>query len=231
MRKNFSTFFFLVYSLAFISNLKASPENQTKVQAYKVKGSIKIDGKLNEKVWENPPVDHFIQKDPKEGETATEKTKVWIAYDDSYIYCAAKLYDSNPDSIRGRLARRDNFGDSDWFGVAFDSYHDRRTAFYFIVNPASSIEDGVFYNDSWSDNSWDGVWECATSIDSDGWNVEIAIPFSQLRFNKSDEMVWGASSYPYLVDAPDVFSQASTPSRLRLSPIRWCVVSTCNIRT
>ena len=191
MRKNFSTFFFLVYSLAFISNLKASPENQTKVQAYKVKGSIKIDGKLNEKVWENPPVDHFIQKDPKEGETATEKTKVWIAYDDSYIYCAAKLYDSNPDSIRGRLARRDNFGDSDWFGVAFDSYHDRRTAFYFIVNPASSIEDGVFYNDSWSDNSWDGVWECATSIDSDGWNVEIAIPFSQLRFNKSDEMVWG----------------------------------------
>ena len=171
--------------------LNATQENHTKVQAYRVNEKIKIDGILNEQVWKNPAVDHFIQKDPKEGEVSTEKTEVWVAYDDSYLYCAAKLYDSSPDSIKGRLARRDNFGDSDWFGFAVDSYHDRRTAFYFVVNPAGSIEDGIFYNDSWSDNSWDGVWEYATTRNDEGWNVEIAIPYSQLRFNKSDEMVWG----------------------------------------
>jgi hypothetical protein len=171
--------------------LLAIPENPTKVQANRTFEKINIDGKLNEKVWQNPGEDNFIQKDPREGEKASEKTVAWIAFDDEYFYCAAKLYDSHPDSIVGRLARRDNFGNSDWFGFAVDSYHDRRTAFYFVVTPAGSIEDGTYYNDSWSDASWDGVWDYATSIDSDGWSVEMKIPYSQLRFTKSEEMVWG----------------------------------------
>jgi hypothetical protein len=125
MRIKLLVLFCAGFLLANSTHLKAIPENQTKVQAYRAINKIKIDGELNENVWENPATDNFIQKDPNEGELATEKTKVWIAYDDSYLYCAAKMYDSNPDSIKGRLARRDNFGDSDWFGVAFDSYHDR----------------------------------------------------------------------------------------------------------
>jgi hypothetical protein len=185
--------FYLIVLIIQISTkiLLAIPENTTKVQAYRTYEKIKIDGKLNEQVWQNPGIDDFTQKDPKEGEKATEKTIAWIAYDDEYLYCAAKLYDTHPDSIVGRLSRRDNFGDSDWFGFAVDSYHDRRTAFYFKITPAGSIEDGIFFNDSWSDASWDGVWDYATSIDSDGWSVEIKIPYSQLRFTKAEEMTWG----------------------------------------
>ncbi|MCX6150444.1 MAG: DUF5916 domain-containing protein [Ignavibacteriales bacterium] len=177
--------FFLQYKLF------ATPENTTRVQAYHTTEKITIDGKLTESVWQNNPIEDFTQRDPKEGDKPTEKSYVWFAYDESYFYCSAKLNDSHPDSIHGRLARRDDMEDSDWFGIAIDSYHDRRTAFYFVVNPAGSIEDGLYYNDSWSDDSWDGIWDCASSIDSEGWNVEMKIPFSQLRFNKAEEMVWG----------------------------------------
>jgi hypothetical protein len=191
MRKIISTLLGIVICLIVFTDSFATQENPTKVQAHRTTEKIIIDGILSEQVWQNTGIDDFTQKDPKEGEKATEKTIAWIAYDDAYLYCAAKMYDSHPDSIIGRLARRDNFGDSDWFGFAVDSYHDRRTAFYFVITPVGSIEDGVFYNDSWDDNSWDGVWDYATSIDSEGWSVEIKIPYSQLRFTKADEMIWG----------------------------------------
>lgn len=152
---------------------------------------VTLDGKLNEKVWSVAPVDDFIQRDPAEGESSSQKTNVWVAYDQKNLYVAAKLYDSNPDSIATRLGRRDDFVESDWFAIFIDSYNDKRNGFYFAVNPSGSIADGTMFNDSWDDESWDGIWEAATSFDESGWNVEIKIPFSQLRFNSADEMVWG----------------------------------------
>ncbi len=193
MRKIATVFLLLLLYLPGSSFLFAKNKSNKQVHAYKIDKEIILDGKITEEVWTNPAVEDFTQKDPKEGEKASEKTKVWVAYDDNYFYCAAKLYDSHPDSIISRLARRDNFGDSDWFALAVDSYNDKKTAFYFIVNPAGSIEDGVFYNDSWSDASWDGVWDYAVAKDIDGWSVEMKIPFSQLRFNKAEEMVWGVN--------------------------------------
>ncbi|RJP70440.1 MAG: hypothetical protein C4539_06375 [Ignavibacteriales bacterium] len=189
------TFLFLcpVLFLIFSNVLTASNKTNKTVHAYRLNQEVQLDGKLTEDVWLNPAVDDFTQKDPKEGEKSSERTKVWVAYDDNFLYCAAKLYDSHPDSIITRLARRDNFDDSDWFALAVDSYNDKKTAFYFLVNPSGSIEDGVFFNDSWSDNSWDGVWDYAVSRDTDSWCVEMKIPFSQLRFNQADEMVWGVN--------------------------------------
>ncbi len=161
------------------------------VRAYKVIGEINLDGKLNEPVWKNPPVDHFTQLKPDEGKPATEKTDVWVAYDENYIYVAAKLYDSNPDSIDQSLFRKDNMNNSDFFGLGLDPYHDKRTGFFFGVNPAGSLTDGVIFNDTGMDDSWDGIWEAKTKTEKDGWSVEIRIPFSQLRFNEAKNMVWG----------------------------------------
>ena len=87
--------------------------------------------------------------------------------------------------------RRDNVIESDWFFVYLDTYNDDRTGFFFAVNAGGSIADGTLFNDSWDDNSWDGVWESKTTVDENGWNVEIRIPFTQLRFKESEKMVWG----------------------------------------
>ena len=77
--------------------------------------------------------------------------------------------------------------------IFLDPYNDERTGFYFAINPGGSICDGTLYNDGWMDDSWDGIWETKTSVDEQGWNVEVKIPFTQLRFKESEKMVWGVN--------------------------------------
>lgn len=159
--------------------------------AERSKAPIKIDAILSEACWQSPGMSDFTQRDPNEGAAPTQKTEVWFSYDDEAIYVAARLYDTAPDSIVAQLGRRDDNLDSDWFGVAIDPLYDRRTGFAFTVNPAGSIQDLILFNDDWDDDTWDGVWESAARIDSLGWSVEMRIPFSQLRFPKRDEHIWG----------------------------------------
>ena len=169
------------------------PSAQKTVQAVQTNGTINVDGVLEEKVWKTKGYSDFVQSDPIDGATPTEKTEVWVAYDKEAIYVAARLYDSNPESITSRLGRRDDFVESDWFIFAVDPYYDRRTGFQFAVNPAGSIVDWTLYNDEWNDTTWDGVWEWKTHIDDGGWTVEIRIPYNQLRFPKKEEYVWGVN--------------------------------------
>ncbi|MCB9208481.1 MAG: carbohydrate binding family 9 domain-containing protein [Ignavibacteriales bacterium] len=165
--------------------------NIPSVQAYKTFSEIKLDGILNESVYQNEPVTNFTQKIPDEGQPATEESKIWITYDDENIYFSANFLDSQPGSIDQNLMRRDNVVPSDWFFIYMDPYNDDRTGYFFAVNPGGSIADGILFNDSWDDNSWDGIWEAKTKVNDDGWTAEIKIPFSQLRFKESENMVWG----------------------------------------
>jgi hypothetical protein len=174
-------------------NLPPPEPNQKIVQAYRTDEPIVMDGSLNEKVWKNPPSNGFTQNDPKDGEPSTEKTDVWVVYDDKSLYVAAYCHDSDPKGIIGRLGRRDNQVDSDWFMLAIDPYYDKRTGYLFGVNPSGSIMDQALSNDVNSDDSWDGVWESKAVVKSDGWVVEIRIPFNQLRFPKQDEYAWGVN--------------------------------------
>ncbi len=162
------------------------------LEALRLTTSIVLDGKLDEPEWQRAGITNFTQKDPNQGQPASEKTEVWIAYDDAALYVAARLYDK-PDSIVSRIGRRDANMSCDWFYFAIDSYNDKRTGFYFGVVPSGSIIDGTMFNDSWDDDSWDGVWDASTNIDEQGWTVEMKIPYSQLRFPKQDEYVWGVN--------------------------------------
>ncbi|NIN92596.1 hypothetical protein GTO36_06365, partial [bacterium] len=170
-----------------------NPQEQKTVQAVRADGPLSIDGVLEESVWQEQGYSDFTQSDPTDGAQPTEKTKVWVAYDDKSLYVAARLYDSQPELITCRLGRRDDFVDSDWFIFAVDPYYDRRSGYQFAVNPAGSIVDWTLYNDEWNDTTWDGVWEWKALIDEDGWTVEMRIPYNQLRFPKKDEYVWGVN--------------------------------------
>jgi hypothetical protein len=163
------------------------------LQARRTHELIRIDGQLDEAVWQEAGAGDFIQRNPLDGKPASERTEVWVAFDEKALYVAARLYDSEPGKIVGLLGRRDDHLDSDWFTFAVDPYFDRRSGFSFSVNPAGSIIDMTLYNDVWSDSSWDGVWESATRIDDQGWTVEMRIPYDQLRFPVRDEYVWGVN--------------------------------------
>jgi len=169
------------------------PKEQKIVRAVRANGPISIDGILEEKVWQEQGYSNFVQSDPIDGAQPSEKTEVWIAYDDEALYVAARLYDSQPDLIISLLGRRDDFVDSDWFIFAVDPYYDRRSGFQFAVNPGGSIVDWTLYNDEWNDSTWDGIWEWKALIEEEGWTVEIRVPYNQLRFPKKDEYVWGVN--------------------------------------
>jgi hypothetical protein len=162
------------------------------VRAVRLGQPLTIDGFLLEPLWQTAErVTGFLQRDPTEGAAASESTVVYIAYDDAALYVAARLYDAHPDSIVARLARRDQGTNSDRFTVYIDPYHDKRSGFYFGITAAGTLHDGTLFNDEWDDDSWDGVWEGKVSRDSLGWTAELRIPYSQLRFVKQTQYVWG----------------------------------------
>ena len=184
----------------------------TQVRAVRLARPLTIDGYLLEPMWQTAErISGFIQRDPKEGDAASESTVVYIAYDDAALYIAARLYDSHPDSIVARLARRDQGTSSDRFQVFIDPYHDKRSGFYFGISAAGTLYDGTLFNDEWDDDTWDGVWEGKVTRDSLGWTAEMRIPYSQLRFVKQTQYVWGINfrrdiarrnEYDYIVFTP-----------------------------
>jgi hypothetical protein len=152
-----------------------------------------IDGDLSDPVWQTASaVTGFTQSRPDDGEPATERTEVRLAYDMDALYVYARMFDSEPGRVVARLGRRDDNVESDMFYVMIDSYHDHRTCFRFGVNPAGVRNDVLTSNDdSHGDRGWDPVWDAAAQVDSLGWTAEFRIPFSQLRFSSAAEQTWG----------------------------------------
>jgi hypothetical protein len=152
---------------------------------------IRVDGVLDDAVWRTAvAITEFTQLLPNEGAPASERTEIRIAYSDDALYIGARMYDRHP--VTTRLGRRDgSMNASDWLTVIIDSYHDHRTAYGFEVNPSGVRRDQARTEGGGEDDSWDPVWEVATTIDADGWTAELRIPFSQLRFNPAFEQVWG----------------------------------------
>ncbi len=185
---------FFAATILSVARSETKSTSTLQVQALRLHETIAVDGVLSETVWQNGGgISQFKQRDPNENAEPTEKTIVHVAYDDAALYVAARMFDSAPDSIIARLGRRDAQLTSDMFGFFVDPYYDRRSGFYFSLNAAGTMYDGVLYNDEWDDNSWDGVWEGKAKIDEHGWTAEMRIPYSQLRFQKKEQLVWGVN--------------------------------------
>jgi len=154
--------------------------------------AIKLDGELSEDVWQQAPmVSGFRQREPTEGAAATYDTEARVAYDGDAIYIAVQALDPEPARIVGIRTRRDDSSPSDWIRVMIDSFHDRRSAYEFAVNPAGVKADTYWYNDNNADQGWDAVWDVAVSRNERGWRAEFRVPFSQLRFHPSADATFG----------------------------------------
>jgi hypothetical protein len=154
--------------------------------------AFKLDGELSDEVWGRADVvSDFRQRDPKEGADPTFRTEMRVAYDAEAIYVAVQAYDPEPGKVVGILTRRDTQSPSDWIRVLIDSYRDRRTAYEFSVNPAGVKQDKYYFNDGNEDAGWDAVWDVAVSRNELGWRAEFRIPFSQLRFPRSENPTFG----------------------------------------
>jgi len=146
--------------------------------------AILLDGELNDAAWTRAvPITAFLQRDPLEGAPPTHPTEARVVYDSSAIYIGVRASDPEPNRIVAFLTRRDVESSSDWVYVFIDSYHDRRSAYQFGVNPVGVKQDSYWFNDSSNDGNWDAVWDVVARRDAEGWCAEFRIPFSQLRFS------------------------------------------------
>ncbi len=181
--------------LALVSNLAGAIDTSSYViQAQKTTWPVRVDGLLQEPAWRGAPVvGGFVQKEPREGDPASERTEVRILYDDANLYIGVVCFDGDPSRIVAREMRRDaELKDDDSFEVIIDTFHDHRNAFYFAVNPLGARQDALIRDEGGSFNvDWDGIWTARTRRDGAGWSAEIAIPFTTLRFRDSDEQNWG----------------------------------------
>ena len=176
------------------SAVTTRPTPASAVPAARARSNITIDGRLDEPAWSGTsPVTSLTQRVPQEGAPPTQRTEIRLLYDDDALYVGIRMYDTAPDSIKALLARRDRMVSADRFIVYLDSYHDRRSGFYFGINAGGTLYDGTLYNDEWSDSTWDGVWSARAVRDSLGWTAEFRIPYSQLRFERHDTYRWGVN--------------------------------------
>jgi hypothetical protein len=165
--------------------------------AVRISSAMAVDGRLDESVWaQATPISDFVQSKPYTGSPATEKTVVRVLYDDKNLYVGAMCYESEPDKITVTSLERDyQTLNSDIFGISLDTFLDRRNAFLFWVNPRGAIRDAQAFDDSRTrDNGWDGIIDVQTVVADSGWTVEMAIPWTTLRFDPTkNEQAWGVN--------------------------------------
>jgi hypothetical protein len=151
-----------------------------------------VDGLLDDACWDQVEWGtDFVGWEPQEGVVPSQATAFKILYSDDALYLAYRAYDTDPERIANRLARRDWFP-GDWVEINIDSRHDGRTAYSFTASVSGTRGDEFVSNDgdNW-DGSWDPIWDLETKVDEHGWTAEVRIPLSQLRFTNEPEQVWG----------------------------------------
>ena len=156
---------------------------------------LTVDGRLDESVYSQiVPVTRFIQQEPYEGEPATEKTEVWVLYDDQNLYVSARMWDSHPERMIANEMRRDASMDiyqNENFSISLDTFNDQRSGFYFMTNILGAMRDVHFVSESQSNGEWNPIWNPKAQRFDQGWTMEVEIPFKSIRYPSRGEQVWG----------------------------------------
>jgi hypothetical protein len=133
----------------------------------------------------------FIQNAPVDGDPASQRTAVYLGYDDSNFYAVFVAHDAQPNLIRANLSRREQTGSDDIVEVMLDTYSDQRRAYAFVVNPLGIQWDAIWTEGEGFDSSWDTLWHSQGRRTDYGYVVMMTIPFRSLRFAPLDHQEWG----------------------------------------
>ena len=166
------------------------------VRATRLTAPLQLDGRLDEPVYETVAyVTDFVQQLPDEGALASERTEVWILFDDDKIYISARCYDTAPPSEWVANEMRRDVGQlrqNDSFSVMLDAFYDRRNGLAFLVTPIGGFSDFAITNEGGRVNTdWNTIWDSRTARFDGGWTVEIEIPFKSLRYRPTPSQLWG----------------------------------------
>ncbi len=181
------------------STLAAAPQAEAPVyRVERTTAEVVVDGVLDEAPWRGEPTFTLdYETRPRENVTPEVETEVWMAYDGGRLYTAIRAHDPEPGRIRARLTDRDRAFQDDFAGIVLDTFNDERRAFEFFVNPLG-VQMDLTQNDitGFEDESWDAIWASAGRLTENGYEVEMAIPFSSLRFPPANgaPQTWGVDA-------------------------------------
>jgi hypothetical protein len=167
----------------------------------KIDDEIRVDAVLDEPAWEHAvQIEAPYENSPGYNVPAKVRTVCLLMHDSTHLYAAFRAYDPEPHKIRAHLTDRDPpFGNDDMVGITLDTFNDQRRAASVALNPLGVQRDEVVdeVNDSF-DPSWDAIWESTGRLTDEGYVVEVAIPFSQLRFRKTaGAQTWGINVFRF----------------------------------
>lgn len=199
MKTNLPFIFLFIFSIAWAQN-DNSDDNITRksIRAVRTENAPKIDGILDEAVWQNTPTANgFIERNPNNGKPQPEEyeSTVKVLYDDTGVYFGAQINYPEPDKIAREMMERDNIGNDDLLGITINGYNDKQQSLMFIIQASGVQADAKLVINNNDDYSWNAVWFSAVKINEKGWAAEVKIPYSELRFPKNNIQEWGINFF------------------------------------
>lgn len=187
----------IIIFIIHLLNLQAQVSIPNIVRPLRVgKKHIKLDGKLEEGCWQEAQrITNFHQREVFEGQKVTERTEVAVCYSETEIYIGFWCYESDIDGIVAKHMERDfNYWNDDNFEIIFDTFHDKRNGYVFVVNPNGARSDVLITDEGKGFNKdWNGIWDARVIINEKGWFGEIVIPFSTLKYKQDSIATWGVN--------------------------------------
>ncbi len=170
-------------------------------KATKTTGKIIIDGNIDEQAWyDGIPAKNFWQIFPTDSVTAELQTEIFFTYDDENLYVAAKCYAQSNEYVVPSLRRDFRAFGSDNLTFLFDTFNDQTNAFFFGINPAGVLREGLISNGGSSredfSGAWDNKWAGESKIHDGYWACELAIPFKTIRYQEGS-MKWRFNAYRF----------------------------------
>ncbi|HEX8181646.1 MAG TPA: DUF5916 domain-containing protein [Pyrinomonadaceae bacterium] len=168
------------------------PEKAQPIRVPRFETPPVIDGKLDDAIWQQGALfKDFYQIQPGDNIAPSRKTEMRMGYDAKTLYIAFRAYDE-PDKVRATVPKRDQIFDDDYVGMFLDTFNDQRKAYALFWSPLGVQADGILTDGQNEDYSPDIVMESKGTLTSDGFTVEVAIPFKSLRYEAGKDKLWGA---------------------------------------
>ena len=152
-----------------------------------------IDGRLDDAAWATPPLElgEWLSYNPLNGSPMAQRTEVRVAYDSRALYFAFHCVDPEPDKIRSTLSRRDQLWNDDWVGLSLDSVGNGQASYDMFVNPRGVQADILTTASAGENSAPDWVWESAAQRTDEGYDAEIRLPLTSIRFKAGDTVPMG----------------------------------------
>lgn len=164
------------------------------VRAVRLAEPLRIDGALDESIYDTvPPISDFIQFEPNAGAPATERTDVWVTFDDDNFYLTFRCWDSQPQRRVSTEMRRDAQGlysGNDVINFFLDPYFDQRNGLSLTINAIGGRSEGQVADRQYLAD-WNPIWDHATGQFEGGWTAEVMVPFRSIRYRTGAAQIWG----------------------------------------